>query len=351
MSWVTGLARPAVTALAPYQTALWEPRLTRLHANELPWRAAADESSQGLNRYPEPQSRALIARLADLYGVDARRVVATRGSDEGIDLLVRAFCECGRDAVLICPPTFGMYAQCAQIQGAQIICVPLRAAEGFALDGEGVMRAWTPRTKLIFLCSPNNPTGNLLDREAVLILARIVTERTLVVIDEAYLEFAGTASLAREIAQHPNLVILRTLSKAHGLAGARCGAVIAHPEVAALLRKIIQPYAIPQLTVEAVLRILGPLQRKGFALRTRRICAERSRISQALRMLPPVRHVWPSAANFLLAEFTDATEAMRRARAAHLLVRDVRNLSGLPRALRITLGTREQNNRLLQAWA
>lgn len=351
MSWVATVARPEIVALEAYQAATWDPRLTRLHANELPWRAMADDSSWGLNRYPEPQSRALVQRLAHLYGVPTGSVLATRGSDEGIDLLVRAFCRAGRDAVLVCPPTFGMYAVSARIQGAQVISVPLRVLDGFALQPEAVLGAWTPETKLVFLCSPNNPTGNLLDSGAVLGLARALTARTLVVVDEAYVEFAGSDSLAQHLPECPNLVILRTLSKAHGLAGARCGAVLADPDVTGLLRKIIQPYAIPQLTVEAVLRVLEPGQLKGFVLRTARIRKERSRIAQALSTLPSVTRVWPSAANFLLAEFTDPGEALGRARAARLLVRDARTHSTLPAALRITLGTREQNNRLLRAWS
>lgn len=351
MSWVTNVARPEIVALEAYEVATWDPRLTRLHANELPWRVMADDSSLGLNRYPEPQSQALVERLAHLYGVPIASVLATRGSDEGIDLLVRAFCQAGRDAVLVCPPTFGMYSMSARIQGTQVISVPLRAREGFALDAQAVRDACTPQTKLVFLCSPNNPTGNLLDPSAVLDLARALIARTLIVADEAYVEFAGSESLARHIARCPNLVILRTLSKAHGLAGARCGAVIADSDVIGLLRKIIQPYAISQLTVEAVLRVLDPVQLKGFALRTTRIRAERSRISQALSTLPTITRVWPSAANFLLAEFIDPTEALRRARAARLLVRDMRAHASLPSALRITLGTREQNDRLLRVWS
>lgn len=352
MSWVTEAARPEIVSLEAYQPAAsWDPRLTRLHANELPWRAAADESWLGLNRYPEPQSPALIDRLAQLYGTHKQGLLATRGSDEGIDLLVRAFCQAGRDAVLVCPPTFGMYAVCAQIQGAQVVSVPLRVLDGFSLDVEAVLRACTRITKLVFLCSPNNPTGNLLDPTAVLKVARALAEQSLVVVDEAYVEFSEAASLVDQIPHCANLVILRTLSKAHGLAGARCGAVIADPEVTGLLRKIIQPYAIPQLTVEAVLRILDPVQLKGFALRTSRICAERSRLSQALITLPGITRVWPSGGNFILAEFVRPLDALRRACAARLLVRDVRSHSGLENALRITVGTREQNNRLLQAWS
>src|SRR6185437_6976687 len=211
----------------PYQHASWEPGLERLHANELPWRPLDDDSRAGLNRYPEPQPRALIDRLAELYAVAPASLLVGRGSDEAIDLLTRAFCRAGSDAVLVCPPTFGMYSVCARIQGAEVLQTPLTAADGFALDEHAVLERCAPAVKLVFLCSPNNPTGNLLDEGAILRIARRLAGRALLVVDEAYIEFADRSSLARLVAEVPNLAILRTLSKAYGLAGARCGALIA----------------------------------------------------------------------------------------------------------------------------
>lgn len=351
MSWVRELARPDIVALKGYEYAEWDPELTRLHANELPWRSLGDDSRAGLNRYPEPQPRALIERLAALYDVAPQRVLASRGSDEAIDLLVRVFCRANIDAVIVCPPTFGMYSVAAQIQGAQVLSVPLNAADGFALDEEAVLKACASHVKIAFLCSPNNPTGNLLDEKAILRLARRLAGRTLVVVDEAYLEFAGSESLARHIGRHSNLVVLRTLSKARGLAGARLGSLIADPEIVKLLRKVIAPYAITQLTIEAVLRLLNAEAAPSFQERIEMIRAERSRISRALGALPAVSRVWPSAANFLLAEFRDAASALARARNARLLVRDARGYAELGNALRITIGASAQNNRLLQAWS
>jgi len=350
MSWVTELARPEIVALKAYEHAAWEPSLERLHANELPWRAPGDDSLAGLNRYPEPQPRALIERLATLYGATPESVLVGRGSDEAIDLLVRAFCRAGRDAVLVCPPTFGMYAVAARIQGAHVVTVPLRADAGFALDERAVLERCTADVKVVFLCSPNNPTGNLLDEQAIVRVAGKLAGRALVVVDEAYLEFANTQSLARHLAKLPHLAILRTLSKAHGLAGARCGTVIADPEVIALLRKVIPPYAIAQLTLETVLKLLEPAQLADAGTRIAVIRAERERLTAALPTLPQVVRVWSSAANFVLAEFSDAGAALARARDARLLVRDVRGYPGLGRALRITIGSIEQNNRLLEAW-
>lgn len=351
MSWVNELARPEIVALEGYRSAAWEPDLVRLHANELPWRAAGDDSHAGLNRYPEPQPAALIERLAALYEVSPERVLVCRGSDEAIDLLIRAFCRAGFDAVLVCPPTFGMYAVAAQIQGAAVRPVPLRAADGFALDEEAVLRACTAEVRIVFLCSPNNPTGNLLDSGAILRIARALAGRALVVVDEAYVEFAPGESLVRHAPIHPNLCVLRTLSKAHGLAGARCGTLIADAEIVRLLRKVIAPYAITQLTLEAVLRLLEPGQRAGRSLRIAQLRAERERVSGAVARLPGVTRVWSSAANFFLAQFADAGEALSRARSAQLLVRDLRMYPELPQALRVTIGTASQNQRLLQAWA
>jgi histidinol-phosphate aminotransferase len=350
MTWVTELARPEIVGFKGYQPAAWEPEFTRLHANELPWRNLGDDTDAGLNRYPEPQPKLLIERLATLYGVSKERLLATRGSDEAIDLLVRAFCRADFDGILICPPTFGMYAVAAQIQGATVHSVPLCAAQGFALDEEAVLEACTAGVKIVFLCSPNNPTGNLLESEAILRIARYLAGRALVVVDEAYVEFSPCESLARYISRHANLCVLRTLSKAHGLAGARCGALLADAEVVKLLKKVIPPYAITQLTVEAVLQLLEPLQLNATGLRIAHIRAERERIAQAVARLPGVQRVWASAANFILAQFANAGEALARARAAQLLVRDMSGYPDLPGALRVTIGTASQNARLLQAW-
>jgi len=350
MSWVRELARPEIAALEAYQSAAWQPELTRLHANELPWRVSGDDSHAGLNRYPEPQPRALIERLAELYGVSGDRVLVSRGSDEAIDLLIRSFCRAQVDAVVICPPTFGMYAVAAQIQGAAVHPVPLRAEDGFALDEEAVLRACTPQVRMVFFCSPNNPTGNLLDSEAMLRIARALAGRALVVVDEAYIEFAHADTLARHIPRHSNLCVLRTLSKAHGLAGARCGALLADAEIVKLLKKVIAPYAITQLTLEAVLRLLAPDQLDAMRLRIAQIRAERELIAHEMARLPQVLRVWSSTANFVLAQFKDAGEWLARAQAAKLLVRDMRMHPELPGALRVTVGTASQNARLIRAW-
>jgi histidinol-phosphate aminotransferase len=351
VSWVETIARSDILALKAYEYAAWEPDLTRLHANELPWRSPGDHSFQGLNRYPEPQPRALVERLASLYRVPTRSVLVTRGSDEAIDLLIRGFCRPGEDAIVVCPPTFGMYAIAAQIHGAKVLSVPLRQEDGFSLDEKAVLERCTSEVKIVFLCSPNNPTGNALATGSIRRIAQALEGRTLVAVDEAYIEFSGVPSLARYLPKLSNLAILRTLSKAHGLAGARCGTLLADPEVIGLLKKVISPYAITQLTVEAVLKLTDPSNVATMRERTALIRAERERVARALSRLRCVRRVWPSQANFILVEFEDAARALIRASAAQLQVRDARGFPGLSNAVRITIGTAAQNERLLGAWA
>lgn len=350
MSWVSELARPEILALTPYQHAAWEPTLTRMHANELPWRVDGDASAAGLNRYPEPQPPALVQGLATLYGVPPSQLLVGRGSDEAIDLLVRIFCRAQRDRVIVCPPTFGMYGVAARIQGAEVVAVPLDAAQGFALDVEAILARVNDATRLVFVCSPNNPTANVLSRERMLELARRLVPRALLVVDEAYVEFADVPSLAAEIATTPNLAVLRTLSKSHGLAGARCGTLLAAPEVIALARKVIPPYAITELTVEVVAPLLEPAGIAAMRGRIAALKAERERMSRALAASPLIERVWPSDANFLLVDTPSADEILARVRGVGLIIRDVRQPL-LPQSLRISIGTREQNDRLIGSLA
>jgi histidinol-phosphate aminotransferase len=346
---ILALARPDIVALKAYSHASWDPAFERLHANELPWRAETDRSLAGLNRYPEPHPHVLAERLATLYGVADAQLLPGRGSDESIDLLLRGFCRARVDNVVICPPTFGMYAVAARIQGAEVREVPLLRDFGFALDTAGVLAACDINTKLVFLCSPNNPTGNAMAPESIEELLVALANKALVVVDEAYIEFSGDRSLATELARFPNLVVLRTLSKAYGLAGARVGSLIAAPEIVALLAKVIPPYSIPQLTIEAVLATLAETQ---LAIQRERVAAvrlERERLRAALAGCKPVQKIWPSVANFLLVDFAAPEAVLAAARTAKLLIRDMRNVS--PQSLRITVGTAEQNDRLIRSLA
>jgi histidinol-phosphate aminotransferase len=349
MSNILSLARPEILSLKAYSHASWDPAFERLHANELPWRAETDRSIAGLNRYPEPHPHVLAQRLAELYGVPTEKLLPGRGSDESIDLLVRGFCRAGVDNVVICPPTFGMYVVAARIQGAEVREVPLLPQRGFALDTKGVLAACDANTKIVFLCSPNNPTGNAMDPAAIEQLLVTLATRSLVVVDEAYIEFSGDASLTGVLEKYPNLVVLRTLSKAFGLAGARVGSLIAAPEIVALLGKVIPPYSIPQLTIEAVLATLAEPQLAVQRERVAQICRERERLRAALANGRRVQKIWPSLANFLLVDFDDAEAVLAAARAGKLLIRDMRNVS--PRSLRISVGSPEQNDRLIRSIA
>jgi histidinol-phosphate aminotransferase len=347
MSNILALARPDIVALKAYAHASWDPSFERLHANELPWRAETDRSIAGLNRYPEPHPKVLAQRLATLYGVQEQQLLPGRGSDESIDLLVRGFCRAGVDNVVICPPTFGMYAVAARIQGAEVREVPLLRESGFALDTARILEACDSHTKIVFLCSPNNPTGNAMAPAAMEQLLVALSDKALVVVDEAYIEFSADRSLTAELARFPNLVVLRTLSKAYGLAGARVGSLIAAAEIVALLGKVIPPYSIPQLTIEAVLATLGEGQLAIQRERVAKVRTERERVSAALASGKSVRKIWPSVANFLLVDFAHPDAVLEAARAAKLLIRDMRSVA--PSSLRITVGTIEQNDRLIRS--
>ena len=307
MNAVLSLARPEILTLKPYSHAAWLPSLTRMHANEAPWRPVGDTTEAGLNRYPEPQPEALVKRLADLYAVAPANLLATRGSDEAIDLLSRIYLRAGRDAILQCTPSFGMYKVAAHIQGAGVIEIPLDRARGWALDPDRVLAAWRPNIKLVYLCSPNNPTGNSLDAGALEAICTALDGKAIVVIDEAYIEWSRLPSLTPWLVRFPTLAILRTLSKAHALAGARIGALLGSADMIQLAKRVIPPYSLAQPTIEAALRALDPprTRRRTHAARG---AAGGARVSarSGLAASPAVDRVWPSDANFLLIDCRDA---------------------------------------------
>jgi histidinol-phosphate aminotransferase len=347
MNPVVSLARPEIVTLKAYAHAAWLPSLTRLHANEAPWRPTGDTTTGGLNRYPEPQPHALIERLAALYGVPAANVLATRGGDEAIDVLSRIYLRAGADAILQCTPTFGMYQVAARIQGAEVIDIALDDEHGWALDPERLLAAWRPNVKLVYLCSPNNPTANLLDTTAVEEICRALDGKAIVVIDEAYIEWSRSPSLTRWLNRFPTLAILRTLSKAHALAGARVGALLAAPELIELAKRVVPPYSLAQPAVEAALRALDPVEQAAGLVRLEGLLAERDYLGNGLAASPLVDRVWPSDANFLLVDCRDADRFMSNVLAGGLIVRDLRAHPALARSLRISVGTRAQNDALL----
>jgi histidinol-phosphate aminotransferase len=344
---IAELARPEVRRLKPYVAAAARDGV-RLHANEAPWRQTWDKSPVGLNRYPPPWPGEVANRLAALYGVEPHRVAVGRGSDELIDLAVRIFCRAGEDAVVVCPPTFGMYRIAAELQGAAVREVALERSAGFALNVAALLDACDAHVRLVFLCSPNNPTGNALEGGQVTEIAAALRDRALVVLDEAYVEFSRGGSLVRELAAHPNLLLLRTLSKAHALAGARVGAALGDPEVIALLRAVTPPYALPTPSIRAVLQTLTPGYAARLEERVAMIREQRARLAAGLGQMQGVRRVWPSDANFLLVEMRDAAAVVERAAAAGLLLRDFSSHPQLTDCVRITVSDAAQNERLLE---
>ncbi|MEO8460601.1 MAG: aminotransferase class I/II-fold pyridoxal phosphate-dependent enzyme, partial [Dokdonella sp.] len=280
-------ARPDLADFRPYASARRigsAPRI-RLDANESPWPV---DAATPLNRYPEPQPAALRARLAALYGVGETQLWIGRGSDEAIDLLMRAFCRAGRDNVVSHTPTFGMYRIGAQLQGASCRELALDPAADFSLDIDKLLALTDADTKLVIVCSPNNPTGTCYHANALADLANALHDRALLLIDEAYLEFSGAASASALIARHDNVAILRTLSKAHALAGARVGSLIADADVIELVARIAAPYPLPAPSVCAALDALDDDTLARTVSRVAVICEERERVARALRDLPDV---------------------------------------------------------------
>jgi histidinol-phosphate aminotransferase len=340
--------RPDLAGFTPYASArragFQAP--TRLDANESPSPAAGDRA--GLNRYPAPQPPSLLAGLATLYGVDRDQVWTGRGSDEAIDLLVRAFCRPGLDNLVTLAPTFGMYAIAARLQGAGYRTVPVDGGQGFALSAQTLLAATDADTKIVVLCSPNNPTGTLY-HDLVPALATALAGRALLLVDEAYVEFSGVASAAALLGRYPNLAVLRTLSKAHALAGARVGSLLAAPEIVRLVGAIAAPYPLPAPSVQAALSALADAAQDSTRQRVAEAVAERARLSVQLAAVAGVERVWPSAGNFLLLRCADAGACFRRLLAAGVLVRDVSAQPGLAGCLRVSVGLPMDNDRLLQA--
>lgn len=320
-----------------------------LNANESPWANPADSESR-LRRYPDPQPARLRETLADLYGCLPQQLLAGRGSDEGIDLLVRALCAPGADAVVVTPPTFGMYAVSARLHGARVAEVPLVEGEaGYVCDFDAVATAAEQQeAKIVFLCSPGNPGGNPLPTGEVAALATRLQARSLIVVDEAYIEFAATPSAVALLEAHANIAVLRTLSKAHALAAARIGCVVADAGLIAVLQRCQAPYPLSAPSVAAALEGLSAAARESTRQRIAICVRERARVQAALAKVPGIRRVLPSQANFLLIRCDDAQAVFDALLAAGVVVRDLRAMPGLGDALRVSLGTPEQNDRVLE---
>ena len=335
----------------PYSAASYADGLARLNANETPWPAPGGNAAEGLNRYPPEKAELLTQRLAEYYGVPAEKLLVTRGSSEAIDLLIRGFCTAGQDAIVTCPPTFGMYRVYGDVQGARVHEIPLRADQNYALDADQLTRNWPDDGKLLFICSPNNPTGNRFDTEQLSLICNLLSGRALVVVDAAYTEFAAEDPTGELLANIDNVVILRTLSKAFGLAGARCGVLLGAADVVAMLSCVMPPYALSTPCINAVLACLGPDAQTEVARRCEFLRTERERLAVALAELDGIETVYPSEANFLLVKATNAERCFKLAEAGGTLIRNFGWQPGLEGCLRITVGDTEENNRLIESLA
>lgn len=350
MNSITNLIRPDLREFDAYSSARDEANQGKiwLNANESPY---PFEVQDGLivNRYPEKQPRKLIEQLATIYNVGRDQMVLSRGSDEVIDLLTRLFCTAGKDAIITCPPTFGMYSISGKLQAARVIEIPLLQKDNYQLDVESILSYRDTEVKIIFLCSPNNPTGNIFKREDILNLCKQYTNKSIVVVDEAYIEFSEASSLANDINQYENLVILRTFSKAYGLAGARCGLLLAQKEIIRWIKKIIAPYPLSSLSIQLIYQTVTTDRFRQIQQQIFCIKSERKRLFNELKLIPCIKKVWPSEANFILVDVSDVKKVMLETAKQGIILRDMSNKMFLEQAVRMTIGLPDENNKLIDS--
>uniref|UniRef100_UPI00404818F5 histidinol-phosphate transaminase n=1 Tax=Algoriphagus sp. TaxID=1872435 RepID=UPI00404818F5 len=340
---IASLLRPHLRQLQPYTSARDEYSGSEgvfLDANENPF---GSSTSQNFNRYPDPYQTALKQEIAKIKGANPAQIFLGNGSDEAIDLLFRAFCNPGQDNVILLPPTYGMYGVSAAINGVEVRNVPL--TPDFQLQPEKILSAVNAHSKILFLCSPNNPSGNAVKREDILFL--LENFPGIVVVDEAYIDFSEGASLLTVLDRHPNLLVMQTLSKAWGLASLRLGMAFASSELIRVLNQIKPPYNISGLTQETV---LSALQNKGKVDEfIQLILEERKFLQKELERLPYILRVHNSDANFLLVQFEHPNQVYEDLVKEKIIVRNRSSVLHCAGCLRITVGTREESIALLQA--
>ncbi|AHG80443.1 Histidinol-phosphate aminotransferase [Mannheimia varigena USDA-ARS-USMARC-1388] len=333
--------------MTPYQSArrlggsgdVW------LNANEYAVSPNFDLTDRTFNRYPEPQPQVVIDGYARYAGVQPENVLVSRGGDESIELIIRAFCE-PNDSILYCPPTYGMYSVSADTCGIATKTVPLTA--DFQLDLPQI-QANLDSVKVVFVCSPNNPTGNLIKRSDLLELLQITAGKALCVVDEAYIEFCPEASLVNELKNFPHLAIIRTLSKAFALAGLRCGFTLANAELIGVLQKVIAPYPLPVPVSDIAAQALSPQGIEQMRERVAEVLALRAELQKNLENLPLVESVFESEANYLLFKCQDGQKAFKALWDQGIILRDQHKALGLQNCIRITIGTAEENLRVINA--
>jgi histidinol-phosphate aminotransferase len=334
------LVRPNIWSLAPYSSARDEYFGKEAHvfldANENPYNAP-------YNRYPDPLQRELKGLLEKVKGVPTDMIFLGNGSDEAIDLPYRIFCEPGRDNVVAIAPTYGMYKVCADINDIEYREVLLD--DHYQMQAEKLLAACDEHTKIVWMCSPNNPTGNSLDRDEILKV--IEAFQGIVIVDEAYIDFAQQKSLRQELPTHPNLIILQTMSKAWGSAAIRLGMAFASKEIIAIYNKVKYPYNVNLLTQQQAIEVLkDPYEVDKWV---KILLAERNRLIQAFAELPICETIYKTDANFFLAKVTDAKAIYDYLVDKGIIVRNRSRIQLCANCLRITIGTRTENNELLSA--
>lgn len=351
---VANLIRPHYKDLAGYVSAGMEAgkdsQRVFMNANENPYQLP---SLEGFNRYPEPQPPALLSAFAKHYEVEPDELLISRGADEAIVLITRLFCEPKQDAVLLCPPTFGMYGVNARSMPGRCVDVPLlKSGAGFSLDEAGILNAVKndDSIKLVFLCSPNNPTADSFPQAQLRRLISALEGHAMVVLDETYVAFSANGSLSQWLSAHPNLLLLKTLSKSHSMAGMRIGGLISADRclIQLMRSKCLDAYPLPVASIQAALHALSEQLRPVVDANIQSILAGRSTLAQAFAASAEVNCVYPSDSNFLLIEMPRAKEFLAHCAAADIVLRDFSNKAGTENCIRVSVGTPEQNEALLE---
>ncbi|MGB3727206.1 MAG: histidinol-phosphate transaminase [Glaciecola sp.] len=349
-NWLTHLTSEHVRELTPYESArrlfaasqgqqsVW------LNANESPVADTFTLSSELLNRYPDCQPQTVIDSYAAYAEVLPEQVLTTRGADEGIELLIRAFCTPAQDSILICPPTYGMYAISANTFNVGVEKAPLKA--DFSVDVDAV-NSYVGSVKLVFLCSPNNPTGTMLTADDLINILEAYGEQAIVVLDEAYIEFSATNTQSHLLANYPNLVILRTLSKGFALAGIRCGFVLSSSAIRQVLLKVIAPYPMPDPVAQIASQALSPQGITNMRTRVSELSSALQDMSEHLNNINGITLMGSQCGNFVLFYSTYNAELMRFLVEHKVLIRDQSKQLLLNNCLRISIGTEQQNTQLL----
>tara|TARA_R110002012_G_scaffold8399_1_gene38791 strand:- start:27199 stop:28329 length:1131 start_codon:yes stop_codon:yes gene_type:complete len=356
MSIANKLARKELIAMVPYQSArrlfassgdmqgkIW------LNANEASGPGDYKVSSDSINRYPDFQPENLLKAYSQYCQLPTENILATRGADEGIELIIRTFCQAYQDSVLICPPTYGMYAISAENHGADIIKVPL--TKNLTLDLAG-LKAQVGQAKVVFLCSPGNPTGNLLSQDEIQAALELFAESAMVVVDEAYIEFSPEQSVASWLKKYPHLVVLRTLSKAFALAGLRCGFTLANTDVIAMLSKVIAPYPVSAPVADIASIALASSGLEQMNIRVQETNELRAQLTHWLAQQEWCSQVFNSDANFVLFRCQNETiknfifDGLAK---QGILIRDQSKQLNLSDCLRISIGSEDELNLLMQS--